>query len=445
MSSRAGSPTYVLMVSLVAAISGFLFGYDTTIINGALVFLRAEFQMTTEQVEIAASALLLGCLIGATFAGSLSDRFGRKWVLAATGAIFAVSSILTALPHSLTPFVMARFAAGLAIGVASVISPMYIAEVAPAKARGFLVSFNQLMIVIGILAAYVASYWLKDFGSMSWRYMFATAAIPSFTLMLGVLVIPESPRWLMSRGREEQARSVIRRIEGAAESDEDIALLRNLANAPKENWWAKLARVPKLKLMVALLICVFSQITGINAILYYGSIFITDNITHDVNSSLGINVAIGFVNLVFTLIAMVLIDRAGRRFLLLAGSLVMSVSMFALMGLLTMGSTNTALIVGCILSYIAAFAVSFGPVTWVLISEIFDTRSRATVMSLATSVLWLSCLGLTSTFLTILKTLGIAGTFGLFGGICFLSLIFVMLAVPETRGRPLDTSTEQEA
>ena len=444
MSNKTGSPVYILMVSLVAAISGFLFGYDTTIINGALVFLREEFRMTTEQVEVAASALLVGCLIGASFAGSLSDRFGRKWVLAATGAIFAISSILTALPHSLTPFVIARFAAGLAIGVASVIAPMYIAEVAPAKARGFLVSFNQLMIVIGILAAYLASYWLKDFGNMSWRYMFATAAIPSFALMLGVLVIPESPRWLMSKGREDQARRVIRRIEGAAESEDDIAALRDIANAPKEGWWAKIARVPKLKLMIALLICTFSQITGINAILYYGSIFITDNITHNVNSSLGINVAIGFVNLVFTLVAMVLIDRAGRRLLLLAGSLVMSVSMFALMALLEMKSTNTLLIVGLILAYIGAFAVSFGPVTWVLISELFDTRSRATVMSLATSVLWLSCLGLTSTFLTILKTLGIAGTFGLFGGICFLSLIFVVLAVPETRGKPLDFNAKHE-
>ncbi len=442
MSRTTGSPLYVLMVSLVAALSGLLFGYDTTIINGALVFLRDAFHMTTEQVEYAASALLVGCLFGAATAGGLSDRFGRKWVLALTGAVFAISSILTALPHSLLMFVAARFVAGLAIGVASVIAPMYIAEVAPARARGFLVSLNQLMIVSGILAAYVVSYFLKDFGALSWRLMFASAAIPSLALMLGVLAIPESPRWLMSKGREDAARAVIHRVESAAVSETDIEAMRHLTGQGEDGWWSKLARVPKTRMMVALLVCVFSQITGINAILYYGSIFITDHITHDVGSSLGINVAIGAVNFVFTIVAMALIDRAGRKALLLCGALVMSVAMFGLMALLESRSTNVALIVGCILAYIAAFATSFGPVTWVLISELFDTKSRATVMSIATAVLWLSCLGLTSTFLTVVKALGIAGAFGLFGGVCFLALVFVWLAVPETRGEVLDVHTE---
>jgi len=326
--AEAKSPLYVLFLAVVAAISGFLFGFDTAVINSVLLFLRRQFSLSNLETEVAASSLLLGCLLGAAGASLIGDRIGRRKSLLLAAILFAVSTVGAALANSVTMFSIGRLAGGLAIGLASVLTPVYISEVAPARSRGRLVSMNQLAITVGILSAYVVGWGLARLGENSWRWMLGVAAIPALAFFLGLLAIPESPRWLIGNGQREKGRLVLSRIYGAEQADLEVQAVEESAACEQGTWSEVFSRPMRRPLMVALGLAILCQVTGINTVLYYGSILISEHFKGaNSSSALMANVIIGSSNLISTLIALRCLDRWGRRTMLLTGSAGMAVSL----------------------------------------------------------------------------------------------------------------------
>ncbi len=415
----------------VAALGGLLFGFDTAVVNGALVFLRRHFAMSDAATEVAASSLLAGCAIGAALAGFLSDRFGRRRLLLASAGLFAVSAVGSAVPATLAEFVAARVAGGLAIGIASLLSPLYIAEISPARIRGRLVATNQLTIVIGILLSYCVNYWLAP----NWRWMFGSAAIPSVLFLLALLKVPESPRWLAEQGRTDEARGVLKSLAGTLEAERELKDIRAALASEAGSVWEPALRRP---LMLAIGLAVFQQVTGINTIIYYGSLLFVEKVPGQTDSAaLLANVGIGVVNLICTVVAMSLVDRAGRRPLLLLATSGMGVALCALAGAIGLGASG-AVILGVILVYVACFSTGLGPGAWIVLSEIFPTRVRGRAMSIATVSLWLACLLITATFLTLMNALSPAGTFLVYAAMCAAAFVLVFRWIPETKGRTLE-------
>jgi len=375
--AQTGSRLYVLFLAVVAAISGFLFGFDTAVINGVLLFLQHQFALSNLQTEVAASSLLVGCLIGAAGASLVGDRIGRRKSLILAAILFAVSTVGAALANSILVFSIGRFAGGLAIGLSSVLTPVYIAEVAPARNRGRLVSMNQLAIVVGILVAYIVSWGLANLGDTSWRWMLAVAAIPAIGFFLGLLFIPESPRWLISSGRREQGRQVLVRIYGPAQAESEVAAVEAAASAEEGTWKEVFARPMRRPLIVALGLAILCQITGINTVLYYGSILITEHFKgQTAGSALMANVIIGLTNLVCTILALRCLDRWGRRSMLLTSTAGMAISLILFAVLYQIPGISPLLILAFILSYTGFFAFAMGPIPWVVISEIFPNKIR---------------------------------------------------------------------
>jgi sugar porter (SP) family MFS transporter len=430
---------YVCGIAAVAAVSGLLFGFDTAVINGALVFLREQFRLSDGQTEVAAGSLLLGCVFGSSAAGALTDEWGRKKVLLAAAMLFCLSSLCTALPRNLTQFVAARLVAGLAIGVSSVLAPMYIAEVSPAGIRGGLVTLNQMAIVTGILCAYFVNWRLSGLGAESWRWMFASAALPSLVFFVALLRIPESPRWLISRGRRQQAFGVLKRINGEVAARREILEIGSSLAKESGSFGELLTRELRRPLYIAVALAVLSQATGINTVIYYGSIFLKEHAGHtSASSALGANTIIGLTNFLCTILATLAIDKVGRKALLLFGSAGMGISLAMLAMVLRVSPPPGNLIVILLLAYVAFFAVSLGPATWVYIAELFPTAVRGRAMSIATLSLWLACLGVTLSFLTLVRMLSAAGAFWVYGGLCVITFGFVWVWVPETKDLSLE-------
>lgn len=433
---------YVYGIAAVAAISGMLFGYDTAVINGALVFLREQFRLSDFQTEIAAGSLLAGCIVGASAAGTLSDRFGRKRMLLVAAVLFCVSSLGTALPRDLVEFVIARFIAGTAIGVASVLAPMYIAEVSPAAIRGRLVTLNQMAIVTGILVSYFVSWMLSGLGPASWRWMFATAGVPSAVLFVSLLFIPESPRWLLKRARDGDI-ATLSRISGEAAAAREAAEIRASLAGETGSFRELVAPQMRKPLAIAVLLAVFSQITGINTVIYYGAILFREHGgQQSATSAIGANVIIGAVNFLCTILAILFIDKTGRKPLLLAGSAGMAISLGTLAFAFRMTPVPATVILGLVLCYVACFAISLGPGSWVYISELFPTAVRGRAMSIATLCLWSACLAVTLSFLTLVTYAGASGAFLLYAGLCIATFVFVWRFTPETKGRTLEQIQE---
>jgi len=442
LSERSRTATrsgYVWVIACVAAISGFLFGFDTAVINGALVFLRRQFALDSVHTEIAASALLLGCLLGAACAGLLSDLLGRRKSLMGAAILFTVSALGSAWATTFSNFSAARFAGGLAIGLASALTPVYISEIAPQSSRGRLVSLNQLAIVIGILVAYLANWQLASLGESSWRWMFGVAAIPSAGFLLGLLFIPESPRWLIAHARRDEGFTVLARIVGDAEAFVEVTAIELAVT--EESVASHELFTPRMRkrVFVAIALAVLCQISGINTVLYYGSVLFTEHFHGEsAKAALGANVAVGLVNLLCTLIAMVFIDRWGRRGLFLVASGGMAVSLTILAASLHFTSIPPIVMFGSVLAYVAFFAVGLGPGVWVYVAEIFPTRIRGRASSLATTALWAACLTVTLTFLTVVEALGAARAFVLYAVLSLITFVFVWLCVPETHGKSLE-------
>ena len=436
--ARAQSLSYVVLLAATTAISGFLFGFDTAVINGVLLLLRREFALSNLQTEIAASSLLLGCLLGAAAASMIGDRYGRRKSLVAAALLFAFSSIGAALASTVTIFAVARLIGGLAIGLASVLTPVYIAEISPSKNRGTLVSLNQLAIVIGILSAYLVNWRVARFGESSWRWMLAVAALPSIAFLFGLLLIPESPRWLISIGDHNQGERVLARMFGEEMAKEQVEAVEQAVAGEEGSWREVLSPNMRKRLAIGMLLALFSQITGINTVLYYGSIIVSEHFPGQSTSMVLIaNVIIGTVNVLLTIVAMIFLDRWGRRAILMIASGGMAVALTFLVIGFNVG-VSPLLMLASILLYVAFFALGMGPGPWLIISEIFPTKVRGRAASIATSTLWSGTLLVTFTFLTLVKILNLWGTFAIYGALSALCCIFVWKMVPETKGRTLE-------
>jgi sugar porter (SP) family MFS transporter len=430
---------YIYLISGVAAVGGLLFGYDTAVINGGIVFLKAHFQLTQFQTEIAASSLLLGCILGAGAAGFLSDRLGRKRILMLAAVLFLLSAVGAALPRTLSEFIVARFLGGVAIGIASLLSPLYIAEIAPADIRGRLVTLNQMAIVTGILCSYVVNWSLADIGVNNWRWMFAVAGLPSFLFLLALFAVPESPRWLIKQGRYKEGLSVLSRICGNQEAGRQAEEIKTSLEDEKGSWRLLFSALLRRPLLIAVVLAILQQITGINTILYYGSLIMTEQAgQQSANVALAANVVIGIVNLLATIVALVIIDRVGRKALLLVASAGMGLSLGILGIVFHYWQAPGLLVLVPILAYVACFGVGMGAVVWVLMSELFPTKVRGRAMSVATVSLWVACFLITLTFLSLVEAITAAGAFWLYASMCVVTFFFVWHFCPETKGKTLE-------
>jgi SP family arabinose:H+ symporter-like MFS transporter len=444
MSPRAtdaseGSSVYVYLAAAVAATAGLLFGFDIAVINGALIFLQAQFHLSDVQTEIATSSLLFGCIFGASIAGWLTDRWGRRRVLMFTGLGFALSALGAAIPQTLSQFVAARFIGGLAIGAGSVLAPLYIAEVAPAAKRGRLVSLNQMAIVTGILIAYVVNWGFSFLGPNSWRWMFATAAIPSLALFIALFFVPESPRWLVEKGRSSEALTVLSRINGSAVAERELKSIEH-AVADETGTLAELfGPAFRRPLCIAVSLAILQQVTGMNTVLFYGALIFRQHVGNQTaGTAIFANVIIGLVNAMATVVALWLIDRVGRRPLLMFSAGVMACSQAGLGIAFLSRDPSAAVVLTMMLCCVAAFAVGLGPGVWVLIAEVFPTRIRGRAMSIATMCLWGASTLLTMTFLTLTHALSPTGAFLIYAGFCVVTFAIVWLLLPETKGRTLE-------
>lgn len=445
---------YVWLISTVAALGGLLFGWDWVVIGGAKPFFESYFQLKNPaMVGWANSCALIGCLLGALAAGALSDRFGRKKLLLASAFLFAVTSIGNGLANTFAIFVTWRILGGVAIGLASNLSPMYIAEVAPAQMRGKLVSINQLTIVIGILAAQIVNWFLVRnlppgssdefirqswFGQAGWRWMFALTAAPALLFFTGMLFVPESPRWLAKSGASCAARQVLGRIGGDTYANGALKEIESTLSHETESVNFRELLNPRLFKVIALgvILAVFQQWCGINVIFNYApEIFLQAG--YDISMVLRNIAWTGSVNLVFTFVALGTVDRGGRRPLMLFGSAALAVIYFVL-GFCYHAHVQGVPMLLLVLAAIAAYSMSLAPVTWVIISEIFPNRVRGQAMSISVAALWIACFILTATFPVLNAHLGPARTFWLYGAVCILGFLFIFVKLPETKGKTLE-------
>jgi len=437
--ARTQSSTFVFTISAVSALAGLLFGYDTGVISGARLFVQEDFHLSTLQDEVAVAAALLGCLIGAAFSGPLADRFGRRTVLIQVACLFILGAFGTALSSGMVWLSVGRLVVGIAIGIASYTAPLYISEISPARVRGKLVSLNQLMITIGILVSYLVDYALT--ASRGWRWMFGLAAIPGLILLIGLLFVPESPRWYVKQLLGDRAREVLAKIRKPFEVDSELAEIEASFTQQEGSWrelWSPNLR-PALVIGVGL--AVFQQFTGINTVIYYApTIFQLAGLQSKASAILA-TAGVGVVNVLLTILALELLDRVGRRPLLIWGLIGMVLSLALLgIGFLTQNPTPalawTSMI--CVMAYVACFAISLGPIFWLMIAEIYPLKLRSRAMSLAAAANWGSNFLVALTFLTLLDALGRPGTFWLYAFVGIVALVFVLRLVPETKGKTLE-------
>jgi len=445
---------FIWFVSLVAALGGLLFGYDWVVIGGAKPFYEKFFALANPaQQGWAMSCALIGCLIGSLASGALSDRFGRKRLLLACASMFTVSSIGTALANGLPAFVAWRIAGGTAIGMASNLSPMYIAEVAPAAVRGKLVSINQLTIVIGILLAQLDNWLIAEKvppeataqqilsswnGQTGWRWMFGVTAIPAVLFFIGMFAVPESPRWLVKKGRRQRARGVLAKVGGETYAVQALAEIETtLVDGDQKTRFRDLVEPNMLKiLLLGVGLAVFQQWCGINVIFNYAEeVFAAAG--YKVSEILFNIVITGAVNLIFTFIAIAAVDRAGRRKLMLIGAAGLAV-IYTLLGAGYQAHSHGPHMLLLIVAAIGCYGMSLAPVTWVVVSEIFPNRNRGAAMSIATASLWTACFVLTYTFPLLNKGLGPAPTFWIYAAICVVGFLFIKKRLPETKGKTLE-------
>lgn len=427
---------FVFLTSVTIALGGFLFGYDTAVISGAILFVRRQFDLGSIETEAAVSIVLAGALLGAAAGGYLGDRFGRRPTMLVIVLIYGVFGATTGLANGVTVFVLSRFFVGAAVGVSSMLTPLYIAELAPADIRGALVTLNQLAISTGVVVAYYVDYLFA--GSGSWRWMFISAVVPAILLLVGLAYLPETPRWMASQGRFEDAQNILTRIEGPQEVQRDIEELRHITEVDSLKLRDLFNRRFSKPLIVGIVLAIFQQITGVNTIVYYApTIFQMVGFTNASNAIL-VTFLIGFVGLVAVIVSMFLVDKIGRRPLLLVSLAGMCVILFHLAHVLAEPSPKKWMVVADIIFYLAAFDIGLGPIFWLLISEIYPTTVRGQAMSVATVAIWASDFLVTATFLTLVEHLGMTGSFRLFAVLSLAAFIFSYWMVPETRGRTLE-------
>lgn len=437
---------FILVVTFVAALGGLLFGYDTAVISGAIQFLTAHFQLNAAQTGWAASCALAGCIAGCALAGWIGDSLGRRVVLIVAAVLFLVSAIGTAASSSYAQFIAFRLLGGIGIGAASIASPIYIAEMAPHRWRGWLVGTNQLAIVSGMLMIYFVNYRIVHLGgdawsqNVGWRWMFASGALPAAVLLVLLLPLPETPRFLMSRGRRSEAAEVAGKIGDEIDAFAEITTLDNEAHS--EERLSLFAHPLRHVILLGISLAVLQQITGINVFLYYAP-EIFRSFGNGLSTAMGETVVIGAVNLVFTIIAMITVDRLGRKPLLIIGSLGMCLSLTAT-GTALLRQANSAWLLAAVIFYVACFALSLGPVTWIVLSEMFPLKIRSRCVAIASVALWAANFAVSQTFpmmtssAWLLRQLHNSFPFFVYAGFCVVEVVFVWKLIPETKGRSLE-------
>jgi SP family arabinose:H+ symporter-like MFS transporter len=435
--------SYIYKITIVAAVGGLLFGYDTAVVAGAIGFIQKKFELSAAMMGWIASCALVGCIVGAMSSGYLSDKLGRKKVLILSAILFAVSSIGTAIPQSLSMFVVFRIIGGLGIGIASMISPMYITECAPAAIRGRLVSINQFGIVTGILLIYfvnagIAGLYDEAWNiNTGWRWMFGSGIFPSIIFFFLLLFVPESPRWLAQVGRTDEAERILAKINGSVKAKEELFEIEEAIKTETSSFAELFKPGLRTALIIGIILSIFSQVTGINAIMYYApEIFKSTGDGSD--SALLQTVLVGVINVLFTIVAIKYADKAGRKGLLMAGSAGMAICLAIVGGAFYMDAVKGYLVLGAILAYIACFALSLGPLTFVVIAEIFPNRVRGRAMSICLFFLWTAVFFVSQFFPILLESIGSAYTFWIFMTMSVIAFVFVWKVVPETKGKTLE-------
>ncbi len=432
---------FVYVAASFAALGGLLFGYDTGVISGALIFIKREFGLTTAAEEVVVSGVLLGATIGAIFGGKAADLFGRRRVLLVTAAIFGIGALASAVAPSPTILIVSRVVLGLAIGLASTNVPVYLSEVAPPHARGWVVSLFQLAVTVGIVVAYLTDYAFA--GIEGWRWMLGLAVVPALVFGTGMFFLPETPRWLIRGGHHEVAQRVLVRIRELPDVSVEIEEIKaSLAQQAESGHWTDLLRRQvRPALVVGLGLAIFQQITGINTVIYYAPRILQSAGFNSASGAILATVGVGVVNVGMTIVAMFLVDRAGRRPLLLVGIAGMIITLGAL-GLsfrISNPSGQLAWIsVICLMGYVASFAISLGPIFWLLIAEIYPLKIRGLAEGTAATFNWASNLIVSLTFLTLVEKLGASSTFLLYAVASVASWVFAYCFVPETKGRSLE-------
>ncbi|HVC08319.1 MAG TPA: sugar porter family MFS transporter [Elusimicrobiota bacterium] len=435
-----GTP-FVFLAAILAAVGGLLFGYDTGVISGALIFIRQKFALSVFHEELVVSVALVGAACASLAGGRLADYFGRRATLLATSIIFMTGAALCALAPSVGALIAGRIVVGVGIGLACSAVPVYISEISPAPARGWMVSLIQLAITLGILGSYLVDYGFSSAGG--WRWMLGLAFIPGLLLGLGMIFMPETPRWLMERGREEDARKVLKKIRGDANIEAEIEDIgQTLLLAKERGRWADLL-APSVRpaLVIGLGIAFFQQVTGINTVIYYAPTIIQSAGIPSASGAILATAGIGLVNVLMTVVAMWLMDRVGRRPLLLIGTAGMIVSLGGLglfFHLPSHAGASAALAVALLMAYVASFAVSLGPIFWLLIAEIYPLRIRGLAGGTAAGVNWACNFLVSLTFLSLIQAIGPGNAFWLYGALAVASWIFSYYLVPETKGRTLE-------
>lgn len=433
---------YVYLLASVAALGGLLFGYDTAVISGAIGFLSTRFELDAFWRGWAASSALVGCMAGACCAGWISDRFGRRTALQLSAILFTVSAVGSAIPRDLSEFAIYRIVGGVGVGMASMLSPLYIAEVAPAAIRGRLVTLNQFAIVFGMLVVYFVNAIVASMGNeawnvaMGWRWMFGSETLPALFFLIFLFFVPESPRWLTKQNKDEKALAILTRVGGRTHAEAAIKEIQNAIAHEGGSIRQLLQPGLRVALAIGIGLAILQQVTGINVVLYYApEIFKSAGIA--TNKAINDTVIVGAVNLLFTLVAFWVVDRLGRKPLLLIASAGMEISLTLLGIAFLRNQVEGPWILICILAYVASFAVAMGPVVWVVMSEIFPTRIRGRAMSIATVFLWISCYAVSQFFPLMLERLQ-GSVFFVYSQMCVIALVFIAAFVPETKGKTLE-------
>jgi sugar porter (SP) family MFS transporter len=448
--SRNVANGLLLRVSAIAAIGGLLFGYDTGVISGALLYIRDDLHAGDFAQQAIVSALLLGAIAGAILSGYLADRISRKWTKVISGTVYVVGALGCALSVNVTMLVGFRFLLGVSVGTASFVSPMYISEVAPPRLRGGLTSFNQLAVTAGILLAYLVDFAFSGLAD-NWRWMLGVAALPGAALAVGMLTVPHTPRWLVQAGRRDEARDVLARLRSRdeeADVDAELGEIERAAESERRSGVRDLLK-PRIRplLVVGMGLALFQQLVGTNAVIYYAPTILNDTGLGS-STAIGQTVFVGVTNVVFTIVAVLLIDRVGRRPLLLTGTAGMLVGFLGLGAYFTwpwLAGHAPWVALAALILFIASFAVGLGPVFWLMISEIFPQGVRSAAMSASTVVNWAGNFLVAATFLSLSNAITRQGSFYLYAGLAALAFVFFRWKVPETKGRSLEQIQQELA
>ncbi len=429
---------FVVLAAMIAGVAGILFGFDTGVISGAILFIKGQFVLSDTQEEILMAMVLLGALVGSGVSGRFADVFGRKVSLIFTALLFLIATLVSAFSISMIMLGAARFFVGFAIGVASFVAPLYISEISPPKFRGALVSLNQLAITVGILLSYGVDSYFANAGN--WRWMLGFGVFPALVLFIGVLLLPRSPRWIVLQGRINTAREILRSLRQTDDVEVELEDIQ-ASITEKSSWRGLFKKWVWPAIFIALGLAFFQQVTGVNTVIYYAPTIFEMSGFHGSQAAIMATVGVGVANVVFTIIALPLLDLWGRRPLLLTGVLLMTVSLAFLSLNFYFAGASVLLKWAALISmitYIAGFAISLGPIMWLIIAEIFPLEVRGYGSGLMVSISWFFNGVVTVTFLTFIDLFGKAGTFLIYDVMCVLAILFVIFFIPETKGVSLE-------